>query len=698
MGDFYEMFYEDALTAVARARADADLTREGRARARRFRCAACPITPLRRYLARLVAEGLPRRHLRSGRGSAQGQGPRPPRGHARRLARHVHGCRLPRRARAGVPRGRCAPAGAAGRAWGLAFLDVSTGEFAAAEFRRRRTAATAARRRAGRAAPARDRSRAETAPTIDAGGCTRSASPRAHARRRLDVRTRPRARDARRAAAHDVARRASASRRAPAAVSAAGALVTYLRDTQRGDLAHVRDISLRVAADALLIDPGHAAASRTSSRAPRAAAPARCSTTIDRTVTPMGGRLLRAWLLRPLVSLARIQDRLDAVEDFAFRTTERGKLRDAAQGHARPRAADRARLARHGRPARSGRARRSRCALLPRLRTVRRGLPGAARPQPRRRARRPRGRARRDRAHARRRAAGASRATAASSATASTPSSTSCAASAAAARRRSPRMEDAERARTGIGSLKIRYNRVFGYYIEVSKSNLGAVPGRLHPQADHRRRRALHHAGAQGVRGQGSRRRRADPRARDRAVRGAARRRRRRGAARSRTPRARVAALDVLARSPRPRPLDNYTKPHVHDGDEFHARRRAPPVVERHVDRRVRAERHAPERHRSPARHPHRARTWAASPRTCARWRCSCLLAQAGSFVPARSAKLADRRSHLRARRRVRQHRARPVDVHGGDAGDGEHPARGDVAAASSSSTRSAAARPRSTA
>ena len=37
----------------------------------------------------------------------------------------------------------------------------------------------------------------------------------------------------------------------------------------------------------------------------------------------MGGRLLRAWLLRPLVALERIQDRLDAVEDFAFRGTAR---------------------------------------------------------------------------------------------------------------------------------------------------------------------------------------------------------------------------------------------------------------------------------------------------------------------------------------------------------------------------------------
>ncbi len=41
-------------------------------------------------------------------------------------------------------------------------------------------------------------------------------------------------------------------------------------------------------------------------------------------------------------------------------------------------------------------------------------------------------------------------------------------------------MEEAERARTGIASLKIRYNRVFGYYIEISKSNLASVPADYH--------------------------------------------------------------------------------------------------------------------------------------------------------------------------------------------------------------------------
>ena len=42
----------------------------------------------------------------------------------------------------------------------------------------------------------------------------------------------------------------------------------------------------------------------------------------------MGGRLLRAWLLRPLCALERIRDRLDAVEELAFRSTDRGKFRE----------------------------------------------------------------------------------------------------------------------------------------------------------------------------------------------------------------------------------------------------------------------------------------------------------------------------------------------------------------------------------
>jgi len=47
------------------------------------------------------------------------------------------------------------------------------------------------------------------------------------------------------------------------------------------------------------------------------------------------------------------------------------------------------------------------------------------------------------------------------------------------------RMESAERARSGIPSLKVRYNQVFGYYIEVTKPNLDRVP------ADYERKQTL---------------------------------------------------------------------------------------------------------------------------------------------------------------------------------------------------------------
>ncbi len=38
------------------------------------------------------------------------------------------------------------------------------------------------------------------------------------------------------------------------------------------------------------------------------------------------------------------------------------------------------------------------------------------------------------------------------------------------------RLEARERQQTGINSLKVRYNKVFGYYLEVSKANLPLVP------------------------------------------------------------------------------------------------------------------------------------------------------------------------------------------------------------------------------
>ena len=92
----------------------------------------------------------------------------------------------------------------------------------------------------------------------------------------------------------------------------------------------MREIAFRTGADCLLIDP----TTLRNLEVIEAADGGRTGSLlheIDRTITPMGGRLLRAWLLRPLVALERIQDRLDAVEEFAFRSTERDQAARRAE-------------------------------------------------------------------------------------------------------------------------------------------------------------------------------------------------------------------------------------------------------------------------------------------------------------------------------------------------------------------------------
>ncbi len=65
-------------------------------------------------------------------------------------------------------------------------------------------------------------------------------------------------------------------------------------------------------------------------------------------------------------------------------------------------------------------------------------------------------------------------------------------------------MEERERKRTGIGSLKIRFNQVFGYYIEISKAELASGAAGFRTQADAGECGTLYDAGAEGIRAQSS--------------------------------------------------------------------------------------------------------------------------------------------------------------------------------------------------
>jgi DNA mismatch repair protein MutS len=141
-------------------------------------------------------------------------------------------------------------------------------------------------------------------------------------------------------------------------------------------------------------------------------------------------------------------------------------------------------------------------------------------------------------------------------------------------------LEDHERARTGIQSLKVRFNRVFGYYIEVSKANLHAVP------SDYQRKQTI--AGGErfvtpALKDYEEKVLGADERIVERELEIFENLRRRVATEAARivdTARA-LAALDVLAALAETATVCNYTKPMVDDGDVLMAVDLRHPVVER---------------------------------------------------------------------------------------------------------------------
>ena len=420
-----------------------------------------------------------------------------------------------------------------------------------------------------------------------------------------------------------------------AAVCAAGALVQYLKDTQKAELAHVREITFRSGTDCMTIDP----TTLRNLEIVEGADGARSGSLlheIDRTVTPMGGRLLRGWLLRPLLSLERIQDRLDAVEEFGFHGTERAKLRETLKSvHDIERLVGRAALGTAG--PRDLSALRQSIAAIPRIRLLiselRAPLIGslAAEIDDLADIRQQLESTLADEPPALARDGGAIR-------DGVDPELDDLRSVSRSGKHQIAAMEEAERARTGISSLKIRYNRVFGYYIEVSKSNLAHVP------ADYHRKQTI--AGGERfitppLKAYEEKVLGADERILEREVeifealraRVAAEAPRVQDTARS------IASLDVLSALADTAAAHNYTKPLVHGGDELAASDARHPVVERHVsdafvpnDATLDADRHQLIILTGP--------NMGGKSTYLRQTALLCVMAQAGSFVPVRSAKL----------------------------------------------------------
>jgi len=263
-------------------------------------------------------------------------------------------------------------------------------------------------------------------------------------------------------------------------IEAAGAVLQYFRETQPGlSLDHIRGIGIRQTNDTMHLDSQtirnlELLKSLTPHDAMGESGAFSLASVLDHTVTAMGARLLRQWLVRPLTQFDLIQARLDSVEEIKNRLQERGALRAALRN-----VQDIARLCSRVVLGYSGPrdllALQQSLSVLPDilsiLSTFSSGLlvdlrtgwdDGRDLSELISRSIRPEappsikdGNILQDGfdAHV-----------------------DDLRAACKEGKRWIAELETRERTRSGIESLKIRYNHVFGYYIEVSKANLGRVP------------------------------------------------------------------------------------------------------------------------------------------------------------------------------------------------------------------------------
>lgn len=258
------------------------------------------------------------------------------------------------------------------------------------------------------------------------------------------------------------------------AVAAAGAALQYLEETQRGRLNHISGLRYQEEADYLILD----SVTQRNLELTRSLGDGTRQTSLlgvlDRTQTAMGARLFKTWLLRPLIDIDAIGERLDGVEEFAFDTILRSKMREILKklvdiervlsrmilGSANPRDF----VGLEGSLAKTPPLRallaEARAALLVQLRDsldplsdVRSDIESSLVSEP----------------PASLKDGGVIR-------EGVSPELDELRRLRTQGKKTLADIEERERQRTGIGSLKVRFNRVFGYYIEVTKSKLDAVP------------------------------------------------------------------------------------------------------------------------------------------------------------------------------------------------------------------------------
>ena len=112
----------------------------------------------------------------------------------------------------------------------------------------------------------------------------------------------------------------------PAAIAAAGALLQYLHATQKFDLSHIRRLDVFSGGRFMELDWTTRRSLELTESLRSGEKRGSLLWVLDKTKTPMGGRMLRAWVERPLLSVVGIKRRLGAVNELFKDNVARGEL------------------------------------------------------------------------------------------------------------------------------------------------------------------------------------------------------------------------------------------------------------------------------------------------------------------------------------------------------------------------------------
>jgi DNA mismatch repair protein MutS len=304
MGDFYELFYDDAKRAARLL--DITLTARGQSNGQPIPMAGVPVHAADNYLARLIRKGESVAVCEQIGDPAKSKGPV-----ERQVVRVVTPGTVTDDALLEERRDTLLAAlYREGERFGLAWLELSSGRFSVLEAD-------------GDEALDGELERLRPAELLVPEGSLRPSAPAAGVRERptwhFDASAAAEAL-CRQFGTRDLSGFGCAER--PLAVGAAGCLLHYARETQRAALPHLRGITTEERSDAVVLD---AATRRNLELDASLSGRPECTLAgvLDCTATAMGGRELRRWMQRPLRTRTRVDERLAAIAMMIDRNLER---------------------------------------------------------------------------------------------------------------------------------------------------------------------------------------------------------------------------------------------------------------------------------------------------------------------------------------------------------------------------------------